>query len=634
MIGPRIGPAIGPRGGPAVGSGEDAIAPGSAIFLIGMRGQSNTPGRKLDSIAVAQMLLSGISAATATSEWTRVSATLAAVQFYDTEFTNATPPVVIYPTAGPPAYVTPGPLALRPSDYGTGGNYGAEMALGHDLQEHVPGRWAIAKYALGGTDLFAQWLPTGTYPAAAPNNLDGLSKAWFADAERRFGAVLAIEIWNQGESDALDGTKAAAYLAGLEAHGASLWAFRPACKIVIPRLSTGNTMPFAADIRAAQDAFAAAHPTQVYLYRIDEVPIDSPATQGHQTQMYSNGHNAYPIVLNALNFRLGAVAAFEFQAKTLAADFFDVSTDPNVLNTGIVAWAWDFGDLATSTAQNPSHTYAANGSYTVRLVVTKADGGTAATSQTITVATPTWTVDATSGEGFPVSAAEFAAFVTAHSLTQNGSAMAVPYGYNCQDVSGSVANTFTPGATKNMSLSGLPTFQQTVTGYTRKFIGASGAATTQSAANATFADIATTDVIQLGLVKYNSSTVNTRALYSGGSGVTVNAVTGVITTGKLQKRTGATLTSGNVVHSDGSPHFLVSRFSPTDSKDSVLSDLEKIENPFGASSGTRIDLSFSLSTDTAVNNQHGYHLRWDGARMTDAEIKHLIQALGRRVRWQ
>ncbi|MCQ1538861.1 PKD domain-containing protein [Methanocalculus taiwanensis] len=37
------------------------------------------------------------------------------------------------------------------------------------------------------------------------------------------------------------------------------------------------------------------------------------------------------------------------------------------------AWAWDFGDGGTSTLQNPTHTYLAQGNYTVSLTVTKKD---------------------------------------------------------------------------------------------------------------------------------------------------------------------------------------------------------------------------------------------------------------------
>ena len=40
----------------------------------------------------------------------------------------------------------------------------------------------------------------------------------------------------------------------------------------------------------------------------------------------------------------------------------------------IQAWSWDLGDGATSDAQNPNHTYAANGTYTVCLTATDGDG--------------------------------------------------------------------------------------------------------------------------------------------------------------------------------------------------------------------------------------------------------------------
>jgi PKD repeat protein len=62
--------------------------------------------------------------------------------------------------------------------------------------------------------------------------------------------------------------------------------------------------------------------------------------------------------------------------------FADGSTDPD---SSIVKWEWDFGDGGTSTAQNPTHTYAASGPYTMKLTVTDEHGNTDSAARTIKV---------------------------------------------------------------------------------------------------------------------------------------------------------------------------------------------------------------------------------------------------------
>ena len=60
--------------------------------------------------------------------------------------------------------------------------------------------------------------------------------------------------------------------------------------------------------------------------------------------------------------------------------------DSSVSNSStIISWAWDFGDGQTSPLQNPSNTYAANGTYTVQLIITALDGCADTTTQDITV---------------------------------------------------------------------------------------------------------------------------------------------------------------------------------------------------------------------------------------------------------
>lgn len=68
------------------------------------------------------------------------------------------------------------------------------------------------------------------------------------------------------------------------------------------------------------------------------------------------------------NYSLLPNAQFSFSANVLTVDFHDQSTGYPI------AWNWDFGDGATSAAQNPSHTYAMSGTYTVCLTVTNAFG--------------------------------------------------------------------------------------------------------------------------------------------------------------------------------------------------------------------------------------------------------------------
>ncbi len=67
------------------------------------------------------------------------------------------------------------------------------------------------------------------------------------------------------------------------------------------------------------------------------------------------------------------VSAFTYNADYLAVSFTDTSSDAN---GDITNWLWDFGDSNTSTEQNPMHTYATAGSYSVSLTVTDSEGNT------------------------------------------------------------------------------------------------------------------------------------------------------------------------------------------------------------------------------------------------------------------
>lgn len=62
------------------------------------------------------------------------------------------------------------------------------------------------------------------------------------------------------------------------------------------------------------------------------------------------------------------VVNFNFTSAQFAYNFTDITPGGNT------AWSWSFGDGGTSTQQNPSHTYTANGTYQVCLTVTNSCG--------------------------------------------------------------------------------------------------------------------------------------------------------------------------------------------------------------------------------------------------------------------
>ncbi len=85
-------------------------------------------------------------------------------------------------------------------------------------------------------------------------------------------------------------------------------------------------------------------------------------------------------VLAAVQAVSAPAASFTASTPNPAAQsvvqFTDTSTG------GPTTWAWDFGDGGTSAQRNPTHVYAAPGSFTVRLT---AGNGTGTTSQTLAV---------------------------------------------------------------------------------------------------------------------------------------------------------------------------------------------------------------------------------------------------------
>lgn len=75
-------------------------------------------------------------------------------------------------------------------------------------------------------------------------------------------------------------------------------------------------------------------------------------------------------------------ASFTYTCTELVCAFTDGSSDSD---GSISSRSWTFGDGGSSTATNPSHTYAAGGTYSVSLTVTDDGGATSSTSQSVSV---------------------------------------------------------------------------------------------------------------------------------------------------------------------------------------------------------------------------------------------------------
>jgi PKD repeat protein len=78
-------------------------------------------------------------------------------------------------------------------------------------------------------------------------------------------------------------------------------------------------------------------------------------------------------------------AEFTWSCTGLACTFTDGSSDSDGT---IASWSWEFGDGTSSTSQNPSHSYAAGGTYHANLTVTDNAGAGQSVQHDVTVIPP------------------------------------------------------------------------------------------------------------------------------------------------------------------------------------------------------------------------------------------------------
>lgn len=588
MIGVRCGVASGLSTGLAGGSGADPLG-GGGRQIIAIVGQSNAVG------------FTDIDTVTNSGLW---SPAYPRVQAKEQQGTNANPPVwTFYPTR-----------ALQPKPEHATLNMGIELSLGRYLDARRPSGFSIVKFGLGDTGLNDHWL-NPAYPVGGPSLLDQMI-AFLRASESELGGRIAAFIWIQGERDATDATDAAAYETNLTTLISDLRAIWPDLPFLYNRLHTSNPGAQKAVIRTAQtnvDANVAG---------TTMVNCDDLALQGDNLHFTGDGYIT-------LGNRFGTATLAALGINTLLPGFttMKVGLQVNVTDTSsdddgaVAAWQYNWGDgTAASTAQNPSHAYAAEGTYTITQRVTDNSGATAGITAQVAVSEPRWAVDATSGKGWPISAAEWSDFIS-----DIGQTFSAPdHMWLFQELSGTLADSIDA---RDLTVAGSPLYAQTVTGWATKAVTASGLAANQTANNTTFGNANANSLLLLMYAEIAQPVLtHTRAFLGAASG---NDFQGLAASNAMRLRTGANIANGTLSHV-GQVRPYVLRWDRSGAGANVLySDIEKVSVTFASFSGTELRFTFGTAADVTANTKVLRAAAWEGtsAELTEAEIKAMLQGL-------
>ena len=184
--------------------------------------------------------------------------------------------------------VMPGFIPLAPGTSGASCSnvapeffFGPELTFGRELAERYPDEQCLLiKFAVGGTDLFAQWTtptgPNGEFPDGGPLWVE--LKQHIDDARAALDAMgyehqIDGFIWMQGESDGDRRFRANAYDSKLTDFIASMRSHtgRPDLPFILGRIRDAG-QPYAKTVRDAQVAVADADPNTCW-FDTDDLPF-------------------------------------------------------------------------------------------------------------------------------------------------------------------------------------------------------------------------------------------------------------------------------------------------------------------------------------------------------------------------
>lgn len=219
-----------------------------------------------------------------------------------------------------------------------------------------------------------------------------------ASSPQNYEAGIAVNITGAGSgtNTATPTVDAAATLASV-AELISAWFDFGVDRVIVdtltPRtdLSSGNSA-FATGRTAYNSGLAAAVPMGTELIDFGDDPdVQDPADTSwyfdnvHGTLAFYTKKAAY-VTAKILGLPLAPTASFTVDVDSGSPPLTVHFTDTSIHTP--TSWSWDFGDGATSTSQNPSHTYSTPGSYDVVLTATNAGGSDDSPVHSISVSAP------------------------------------------------------------------------------------------------------------------------------------------------------------------------------------------------------------------------------------------------------
>lgn len=255
--------------------------------------------------------------------------------------------------------------------------------------------------------------------------------------------------------------------------------------------------------------------------------------------------------------------------------------------------------------------------------VTAADlTGTDSKTQSTTV-NPNCTQDATSGIYCPSSAAEWQAL----GLTAPSSL------WLCQEASGNAADTI---GSVTLTASGSPTYQQTITGWSRKGFGATQVANQKfSAAAGAGPNPSSTSCMMLVYFEATSTPAGIREVFTIANTSTTEMSCRINST-PLMRVTCKNVTANGVSNPTSTglqPGVLV--YDRTNSTATLFTGQEKISGTFSASVTDSAKGFFAASSGTSFLGHIAFGAEWSGAsaELTSTQVKAILTTLGWSISW-